>query len=121
MNTETCESPLVEPVVTSSKVVNPVKVKELFCSYINEEANYTQEEYKKFAVNAYKEASKKKKSSSKESTVKRPPTKYNIFIKDEMARLRQENPKIEFKELMKLAAVTWNKNKESVVKVEVTE
>jgi len=108
------------PVTNTAKKVDTKRVKELFCSYIDDETNYSLDQYKKFVVNAYKESSKKKKGSSKVGAVKRPPTKYNIFIREEMAKLRLENPKIEFKELMKLAAITWNKNKESPVNVEVS-
>jgi len=110
------------PVVSTSKKVDAKRVKELFCSFIDGETNYSLEQYKKFVVNAYKESSKKKKGSTKEGCVveKRPPTKYNIFVKEEMAKLRLEDPKIEFKELMKLAANTWNKNKELLANEEVS-
>ena len=106
---------------TIAKKVDSKRVKELFCSFIDDETNYSLDQYKKFVVNAYKESSKKKKGSTKDGVVeKRPPTKYNIFIKEEMAKLRLEDPKIEFKELMKLAANTWNKNKELLVNAEVS-
>jgi hypothetical protein len=126
MDTTTTSSTVIDtaetaPVGTTSKKVDAKRVKELFCSFIDEETNYSLDQYKKFVVNAYKESSKKKKGSSKDGVVeKRPPTKYNIFIKEEMAKLRLEDPKIEFKELMKLAANTWNKNKELLANAEVS-
>jgi hypothetical protein len=45
--------------------------------------------------------------------IKKPPSKYNLYIKDEMARLITEFPDKERKELMKQAAINWNESKAS--------
>ena len=43
--------------------------------------------------------------------IKKQPSKYNLFIKDEMARLITEFPDKERKDLMKQAAINWNESK----------
>lgn len=50
---------------------------------------------------------KKKKSSTKT----REPTKYNLFVKDKMALLKQENPELKNVELMAKVAELWNEEK----------
>ena len=49
---------------------------------------------------------------------KRPPSAYNIFIKDTMGLLKTKFPDLKHTELMKKAAVEWNKNKEEKLKSE---
>jgi hypothetical protein len=102
------------------KTVDAQKVLDIFNSSIDVSKPYSLDELKKLVTQVYKDASKKKKGSangcgaggsSKDSSVKRAPTKYNIFVKDEMAKLREQHPEKEFKELMKLAAEKWNENK----------
>jgi hypothetical protein len=51
--------------------------------------------------------------------IKKLPSKYNLFIKDEMARMTIEFPDTERKELMKLAAKNWNDTK-SVLQETIT-
>lgn len=53
--------------------------------------------------------SKKKKKNTK----KRAPTEYNLFIKDNMATLKSENPDMPNNLLMKKAAELWRKHKET--------
>lgn len=43
--------------------------------------------------------------------LKKLPSKYNLFVKDEIARLIIEFPDKERKDLMKLAAQNWNESK----------
>ena len=43
--------------------------------------------------------------------IKKQPSKYNLYIRDEMARLISEFPDKERKELMKQAAINWNESK----------
>ena len=69
-------------------------------------------------MNAFKNASKigvgKKRIVKVDSdglVIKKQPSKYNLYIKDEMARLTTEFPDTERKELMKLAAKNWNDSK----------
>lgn len=97
--------------VRNIKTVDAKKVLDIFSSSIDVTKPYSLEELKKLVTQSYKDASKKKKGGSKENAVKRAPTKYNIFVKDEMAKLREQYPDKEFKELMKMAAEKWNENK----------
>jgi len=84
------------------------KVLSIFNSFLDENKTYTLEE-------SYKDAVKKQKNNSRsgdgEQSVKREPTKYNIFIREEMLKLRETNSDIPYKELMKLAAKNWNEHK----------
>ena len=58
-------------------------------------------------------SSKKKKQVNK---VKRPPTAYNLFIADKIKELKENNPEIDRKELMKMAAKEWNLHKQKIIK-----
>ncbi len=102
--------------------VSGKKIIECLQLAFEEETEYTLDETKKIAINAFKDASKvgvTKKRVVKFDTdgvaIKKQPTKYNLYIKDEMARLTIEFPDKERKELMKLAASNWNEIKLSNV------
>ena len=43
---------------------------------------------------------------------KRPPSAYNIFIKENMNKLKTEHPELKHTELMVKAAILWNKTKD---------
>lgn len=73
--------------------------------------DYTLDELKKLLSEAYKSSKSSKKKNPSE---KKEPSKYNIFIKEEIAKIRQENPNVENKQLMSLAAARWKEHKESV-------
>jgi hypothetical protein len=109
-----------------AKTVDTNKVLEYFKESIDTTNNYTLDEYKKLITAAFKEAAKKtnKRSGNKGSgsggsgalgaggdVVKREPTKYNIFVKEEILKLKAENPEKQYKDLMKMAADKWNENK----------
>ena len=102
------------------KTVEAQKILDIFTSSIDVTKSYSLDELKKLVTQVYKDSSKKKKGGSKENAVKRAPTNYNIFVKDEMAVLREQHPDKEFKELMKMAAEKWNENKEKVP-IEISE
>lgn len=104
--------------MSSSKNASGKKIMECLQLAFEEESEYTLDETKKIVINAFKDASKvgtTKKRAVKFDTdgvaIKKPPTKYNLYIKDEMARLTIEFPDKERKELMKLAASNWNETK----------
>jgi hypothetical protein len=69
--------------------------------------DYTLDELKKLLSEAYKGS----KSGKKKSGEKKEPSKYNIFIKDEIARIREANPDVDNKQLMSLAASKWKEHK----------
>lgn len=70
--------------------------------------NYTLNELKAILTQAYKSNTKRKSSG-----VKKEPSKYNIFVKQEIAKIRQENPNVDNKQLMSLAAARWKEFKTS--------
>jgi hypothetical protein len=104
-----------------AKTVDTNKVLEYFKESIDTSNIYTLDEYKKLITAAFKEAAKKTKRASKSGSnciggsggdvVKREPTKYNIFVKEEILKLKAENPEKQYKDLMKMAADKWNENK----------
>ena len=102
-----------------AKAVDTNKVLEYFKESIDTSNIYTLDEYKKLITAAFKEAAKKTKRASKSGSngsgsgdvVKREPTKYNIFVKEEILKLKAENPEKQYKDLMKMAADKWNENK----------
>jgi len=99
-----------------AKNVDTNKVIEYFKESIDSANSYTLDEYKKLITAAFKEAAKKTKRSVGASgeVVKREPTKYNIFVKEEILELKAENPDKQYKDLMKMAADKWNENKLTV-------
>jgi hypothetical protein len=76
-----------------------------------------------------KKASPKAKKAEAEVTEeepkkKRSPSAYNVFISNELSRLRQEDPKLNHKVAMAMAVAAWKTNKaadESAEKKETTE
>ena len=105
-----------------AKNVDTNKVLEYFKESIDTTNSYTLDEYKKLITMAFKEAAKKTSKRTSKSgngsgggeVVKREPTKYNIFVKEEILKLKAENPDKQYKDLMKMAADKWNENKLAV-------
>jgi hypothetical protein len=105
-----------------AKNVDTNKVLEYFKESIDSTNSYTLDEYKKLITTAFKEAAKKTSKRTSKSgngsgsgeVVKREPTKYNIFVKEEILKLKAENPDKQYKDLMKMAADKWNENKLAV-------
>jgi hypothetical protein len=54
-----------------------------------------------------------KKPEKKEDKIKRPPTAYNIFMQEQMAKLKEEESKMTGKEKMSHIAKLWKAKKES--------
>jgi len=122
-----------DKIETNKKCPDTKKVISLFNSYVDENTIYSLDEYKKMLSISYKEANKKQKKRSQvsknteisnggegtrgteeaecEICVKREPSKYNIFVREEMSRLKETNNEIPYKELMKMAAKNWNERK----------
>jgi len=91
------------------------KIVDTFIAAVDVDTKYTLDEMKKLLAEAYKSSTKKVKSE-----VKREPSKYNIFVKNEIQRLREENPEKNIKELMAIAAANW-KNSKTEVNEEIVE
>ena len=56
---------------------------------------------------------KKKSPAKKTDKAKKPPTEYQKFMKEEIARLKVSHPKLEHKERFSMAAKNWSKEKKS--------
>ena len=104
--------------MSSSKSVSGKKIRECLQLAFNDDTEYTLDDTKKIAVSVFKDALKvgqsKKRAVKVDSdgvVIKKQPSKYNLFIKDEMARLITEFPDKERKDLMKQAAINWNESK----------
>jgi hypothetical protein len=104
--------------VTVSKGVSGKKIKECLIAAFEDETEYTLADTKQLAVTAFKDALKsgkgKKRAVKVDSdgvVIKKLPSKYNLYIKNEMARLISEFPDTERKDLMKQAASNWNETK----------
>lgn len=92
-----------------------------FVKNIDVTREYSLDEIRKCVGDIYKASkkpNKKKILNSDGEVVKRQPSSYNVFIKNEMAKLKQENPDCDNKEIMKMAAVSWKKSKEESTIVE---
>lgn len=101
------------PVTTSSgsKVSRTNAIKKIIDTFVDSvdvTKDYTLDELKKLIIDSFKSCKKKK---SRDSTEKKEPSKYNIFIKEEMSKIRKESPDVDNKKLMSLAAARWNEHK----------
>jgi hypothetical protein len=74
-------------------------------------------ELKAYAV-PVKETKKSKKAKDEAAGVvkeKRPPSKYNLFIKEKMPLLKQEHPEKNHREIMSMAGALWTQAKQDEV------
>jgi hypothetical protein len=58
----------------------------------------------------------KRTTKKNKNGVKRKPTAYNKYVKEQMEKIKKEQPDIEPKNLMKEAAKNWKNEKESFMK-----
>jgi len=96
------------------------KVVETFKNSLDYENEYSAKEYVKYLEDAYKEVyggKGKKKVSGDKTVEKKPPSPYNIFIKEEIAKIKAEGlPDVDPKDFMKIAAGRWKEHKETINK-----
>jgi len=89
-----------------------------FKETIEYEKNYTLKELQSLLETSYKKFIKTK-GASKTSETKKLPSPYNLFIKDTIAKMKQEKIEgIDPKDFMKIAAKKWQENK---LKVETSD
>ena len=98
------ESTTVETPKKSAKIVPIKKVIDAFVGSIDVNQDYSLDDLKKILVTAYKTSGKSKKSANDE---KREPSKYNLFVKQEMLKLKAEHPEKSNPEIMSMAAALW--------------
>jgi hypothetical protein len=95
----------------STKIVPIKKVLDAFVGSIDVTQDYSLDDLKKLLVASYKSSGKSKKSSSDE---KREPSKYNLFVKQEMTKLKAEYPDKTNPEIMSMAAARWREHNNTV-------
>ena len=88
---------------------NTQKIIDEFSKLIDCEKTYTKSEFNDILTQAFK--NNKTNKTKNTNGVKKSPTKYNIFIKENMGSLKKENPELNRQELMKLASTKWNIHK----------
>jgi len=97
-----------------SKVENLI---EEFKNTLNNENDYSLKDYSNILQDCYKKVYGGKKDKKKsESGEKKPPSVYNLFIKEEIARIKLENLNVPPNEYMKIAAERWKLHKSSAEK-----
>lgn len=82
------------------------KIIDNFVSKVDTNRNdYTLDELKKLLTEAFKNSKKKKTTEKKE------PSAYNIFIREAIQKIKEEDPNVDKKQLMSLAAARWKDHK----------
>ncbi len=103
-----------------------------FTTLIDSEKEYTPPELRKLVTEVYNNINVNKPTHNKKSktepskakkqkrepkldsdgnVVKRAPTAYNIFVKDNIGKVKDENPELSRPELMKEVAIRWKAQK----------
>ena len=99
-----------------------------FTSKVDMEKEYTRSELGKMLTEVYKEIregtkgekktrKKAKKEEGGEEKKKREPTLYNLFVKDTMSVVKEENPEMSRQDLMREVGRMWKEKKGEVVEV----
>jgi hypothetical protein len=95
-------------VVSTEQVLNDFK------SNLDMDNAYSLKDLQKLLETSYKKFNKGKGSSANKET-KKPPSPYNIFIKEEIAKMKEEKLEgVDPKDYMKLAAQRWQEHKTKV-------
>ena len=103
-----------------------------FTSKVDMEKEYTRSELGKMLTEVYKEIregtkgekktrKKAKKEEGGEEKKKREPTLYNLFVKDTMSVVKEENPEMSRQDLMREVGRMWKEKKGEVVEVKEEE
>tara|TARA_B000000475_G_C15841950_1_gene384333 strand:+ start:369 stop:689 length:321 start_codon:yes stop_codon:yes gene_type:complete len=96
------------PIKITKKNITKVII-DTFVSNIDMENEYNLNELKTKLTESYKLIKTKKKSVG----VKKNPSKYNIFVKEEMSKIKLEYPNYSNKEILGLAAKKWQEQKKN--------
>ena len=102
-----------------------------FTSKVDLEKEYTRSELGKMLTEVFKEIregekgekkvrkTKKVKTEEGEEKKKREPTAYNLFVKETMSVVKEENPEMSRQDLMREVGRMWKEKKGEVVEEEV--
>jgi len=99
--------------IDTEKEYTPSELRKLVTEVYNT-INGTKPSYTKKSKTEPSKAKKQKREPKLDSdgnVVKRPPTKYNIFVKDNIGKVKEENPQLSRPELMKEVAIMWKAQK----------
>jgi hypothetical protein len=77
-----------------------------FNSIVDINKEYTKNELCAILNEAYKEVNKKTEKT------KRQPSKYNLFVSENISKLKEENPELNRQDLMRKVGELWKKQKE---------
>jgi len=97
---------------SSCKKITTKKWLESFVASIDISKEYSLEDVKKVLAESYKSVKKTKKVKV-EGGEKRKPSKYNNFVKEQMRKIKEQNPDKDNKEIMSIAASLWKEHKEA--------
>ena len=92
-----------------SSAINTQNFINEFKNMINIEKNYTRQELNNIMKIAYDNV----KENKKKNTNKKPPTKYNLFVKEYLSILKDENPNLSRQDLMSLVGEKWKTMKDT--------
>jgi len=100
-------------------MVNKVELLNSITEYVNSlTEDISKNEFKTAIGNIYDSS---KKSNKKNNETKRPPSKYNLFVKTQMGILKEQNSTLTGKEKMEYIANKWKTEDKSEVKEEKEE
>lgn len=96
--------------MTSSKTA---QVLAKFTSSVQDDEEYSSKDLVKLLETAYKAVNGGRRKAP--DAEKKPPSKYNLFIKSEIEKIKNEKIEgVDPKDYMKIAAQRWKENKENV-------
>ena len=105
--------------MSSTVANNTQQIIDKFVELIDVNKEYTCKELTNILSEAYKLVTK----GNKKTKTTKAPTKYNLFVKENISKLKMENPTLSRQELMKKVSELWqeekNKNNEEETEKEV--
>ena len=122
----------VEKIINTQGVMTTTQqILTTFTSKVDLEKEYTGSELRKMLTEVFKEiregekgekkVRKKVKREEGEEKKKREPTAYNLFVKETISVVKEENPEMSRQDLMREVGRMWKEKKGEVVEEEVEE
>ena len=120
-----------ERITTQRVMTTTQQILTTFTSKVDLEKEYTRSELAKMLTEVFKEIRegekgekkrrKKVKKEEGEEKKKREPTAYNLFVKETMSVVKEENPEMSRQDLMREVGRMWKEKKGEVVEEEKKE